>query len=75
LNRDGTPTVLTQRLYDRMLGANATPEERRAADAYYVAGLTEYFRAYRQYAAVMHFVYLTASAPGGYTSDHFRDIE
>ena len=75
LNRDGTPTVLTQRTYDRMLGPNATPEERRAAYAYYLAGLTEYWRAYRQFAAVLHFVYLTASAPGGYTSDHFRDIE
>ena len=75
LNRDGTPTVLTQRFYDRTMGPNATAEERFAANAYYLAGLTEYWRTSRQFAGVQHFTYLTASLPGGYTSDHFRDIE
>jgi hypothetical protein len=75
LNRDGTPTVLTEKIYDRMLGANATPEERLAANGYYLAGLTEYWRACRQFAGVLHFVYLTASFPGVYTSDHFRNLE
>jgi beta-galactosidase len=39
-----------------------------------LAGLTEYWRAYRQYAGVLHFVYLTSSDPAGYTADHFRDV-
>src|SRR5712692_3183621 len=74
LNRDGTPTELTKRLYPALLGKNSTPEERLVLNAYLLAGLTEYWRAYRQYAGVLHFVYLTSSDPAGYTSDHFRDV-
>jgi hypothetical protein len=74
LNRDGSPTELTKNLYPALLGNNSTPEQRLALNAYLLAGLTEYWRAYRQYAAVLHFVYLTASDPAGYTSDHFRDV-
>jgi hypothetical protein len=51
-----------------------TAEERLALNAYLLAGLTEYWRAYRQYAGVLHFVYLTSSDPAGYTSDHFQDV-
>ena len=40
-----------------------------------LAGITEYWRAYRQYAGVLHFVYLTGSDPESYTSDHFHDVE
>lgn len=29
----------------------------------------------RQYAGVLHFVYLMSSDPQGYTADHFRDVE
>ena len=75
LNRDGSPTELTKKLYPALLGNNATPEQRLALNAYLLAGLTEYWRAYRQYAGVLHFVYLTASDPAGYTSDHFRDVQ
>jgi beta-galactosidase len=74
LNRDGTPTELTKRLYPALLGKDSTAQQRLALNAYLLAGLTEYWRAYRQYAAVLHFVYLTSSHPGGYTSDHFRDV-
>ncbi|SPF44866.1 putative Glycosyl hydrolase family 2 [Candidatus Sulfopaludibacter sp. SbA4] len=75
LNRDGTPTVLTQGVYDKLLGADATPEQRFSLGAYLWAGLTEFWRAHRNYAAVLHFVYLTASYPGAYTSDHFLDVK
>jgi hypothetical protein len=75
LNRDGTPTKLTAGLYAKLLGPNATAEERFALNAYLLAGLTEFWRAYRNYAGLLHFVYLTASYPGVYTSDHFRDVE
>jgi beta-galactosidase len=74
LNRDGTPTELTKNLYPVLLGKNSTAQERLALNAYLLAGLTEYWRAYRQYAGVLHFVYLTSSDPAGYTSDHFRDV-
>jgi hypothetical protein len=75
LNRDGSPTELTKKLYPRLLGDHATAEERLAMNAYLLAGITEYWRAYRQYAGVLHFVYLTSSDPLGYTADYFRDIE
>jgi beta-galactosidase len=75
LNRDGSPTELTQNLYPALLGKNATAEERLALNAYLLGGLTEYWRAYREYAGVLHFVYLTSSDPAGYTSDHFRDVQ
>ena len=74
LNRDGSPTELTKKLYPALLGGNSTAEQRLALNAYLLAGLTEYWRAYRQYAGVLHFVYLTSSDPAGYTADHFRDV-
>jgi hypothetical protein len=74
LNRDGSPTTITQGVWDRLL-PNSTAEQRFATGAYLLGGLTEYWRAHRSYAAVMHFVYLTSSYPGAYTSDHFRDVE
>ncbi len=75
LNRDGSPTELTKKLYPRLLGPNSTAEERFAMNAYLLGGITEYWRAYRQYAGVLHFVYLMSSDPLGYTADHFRDVE
>ena len=75
LNRDGTPTVLTQPVYDSLLGAKATPQERWDLCAYLWGGLTEFWRAHRNYAAVLHFVYLTSSYPGAYTADHFLDVK
>lgn len=75
LNRDGTPTELTKALYAKLAGENATAEDRLALNAYLLAGITEYWRAYRQYAGVLHFVYLMSSDPMGYTADHFRNIE
>jgi len=75
VNRDGTPTKLTAEIYRRLAGADATPERRFALDAYYLAGLTEFWRAHRNAAGVLHFVYVTASFPGAYTSDHFLDVE
>ena len=54
---------------------NATAEDRFALNAYLLGGITEFWRAYRQYAAVLHFVYLMSSDPLGYTADHFRDVE
>ncbi len=76
LNRDGTPTLLTDKLYPRLLPADQnTTENRFALQAYMLGGETEFWRAYRHYAGVLHFVYLTASDPKAFTSDHFRDLK
>ncbi len=74
LNRDGTPTELTKDVYARLVGPDATPDERREAYAYHLGGLTEFWRAHRNAAGVLHFVYLTCSYPGVYTADHWRDL-
>lgn len=74
LNRDGSPTLLTDKVYEKLVGANATPAQRFEEYAYLLGGLTEFWRAHRQAAGVQYFVYLTCSYPGVKTSDNFRDI-
>lgn len=81
-NRDGTPTSLTRELYQNLLGAKATPAERFNLYARYTAAETEFWRARRALAAVMHFCILGYSRPGdgdrpvtGATSDHFTNVE
>ena len=75
LNRDGTPTLLTQRLYPKLLGDQNTTANRFALHAYLLGGETEFWRAYRRYAGVLEFVYLTASDPKAFTSDDFQDVK
>lgn len=75
LNRDGTPTTLTRGIYDAMLGPGASAEARFEEYAYRLAGITEYWRAYRNFAGIMYFTFLTASFPGAFTSDNFRNVE
>jgi len=75
LNRDGSPTLLTEKLYPLLVGKDSTAEQRFAMQAYLLAGETEYWRAHRRYAGVLHFVYLTTSAPNAFTSDHFTDVK
>jgi hypothetical protein len=74
LRRDGEPTVLTEKLYPKLLGPGSTKDERLELNAYLLAGETEYWRAHRNYAGILHFVYLTCSYPGVFTSDHFEDV-
>jgi hypothetical protein len=74
LNRDGTPTELTKDVWDTILGPDATGEQRLKHWAYLVGGLTEFWRTRRFHAGVLHFVYLTCSFPGVFTSDHWRDL-
>jgi hypothetical protein len=75
LNRDGTPTTLTKQVYQNLLGANSTTEQRRHLYARYIAAETEFWRAHRKAAAVMHFTALGYSRPDGQTSDHWLDVE
>jgi hypothetical protein len=82
LNRDGTPTCLTEKVYEGILGKRSTVEQRRQVHARYVAALTEFWRCHRQCAGVLHFCGLGYSRrgdrprpEGGATSDHWIDVE
>ena len=75
VNRDGSPTTLTKKVWEKILPSKATPEDRLEEYAYLISGLTEYWRAYRHFAAVMHFVFLAYSKPDGATSDSFQDVK
>ena len=75
LNRDGTPTTLTSRQYQNLLGPDSTTEQRFYTYATYLAAETEWFRAHRQCAGVLHFVMLAYSRPDGQTSDHWANLE
>ena len=74
LNRDGSPTLLTKNVYAQLLGTNASARERLDLYSYLLGAKTEFWRAHRQYAGIVHFVYLTCSYPGVYTADHFSDV-
>ena len=73
VNRNGTPTTLTSAIYGDVLGENATPQQRFHMQATWLAATTEFWRAHRQCAAVMHFVTLGYSRPDGQTSDHWLE--
>ena len=75
LNRDGSPTLLTPRVYEFLLGKDADPKERLKLWAYLLAGKTEFWRAHRNYAGILHFVYLTSCYEGAYTCDNFQDVK
>ena len=76
LNRDGSPTLLTTNVYPRLLGDRAdTTDNRRKLYARLLGGQTELFRAYRRYAGVMMFPYLSTSSEGGFTADQFIDLK
>ncbi|MHC4508647.1 MAG: glycoside hydrolase family 2 protein [Planctomycetota bacterium] len=82
LNRDGTTTCLTDKIYESLLGPNSTVPARRVLYARCLAALTEFWRGHRKCAGVLHFCGLGYSRPGdkprpegGATSDHFIDLE
>ncbi|MCX8036492.1 MAG: hypothetical protein N3D11_05435 [Candidatus Sumerlaeia bacterium] len=81
LTRDGNPTCLTTNVYQTLLGPNSTVEQRRVLYARYLAAKTEFWRAHRECAGVLHFCGLGYSRPGdkprpegGATSDHWIDL-
>jgi beta-galactosidase len=75
LNRDGSPTTLTRKVYQNLLGTNATPAQRWHLNARYNAAVTEFWRAHRACAGVLHFCGLGYSRTNGQTCDNFIDIE
>lgn len=74
LNRDGSPTTLTKKLYENLLGKNSTPEERRELYAKYTAAETEFWRCHRQVAGVLHFTALGYDRSDGQTCDNWIDV-
>jgi beta-galactosidase len=82
LTRDGNPTCLTTDVYRHLLGTNSTVAQRREIYAKCLAAKTEFWRAHRECAGVLHFCALGYSRPGdkprpegGATSDHWTDVE
>jgi hypothetical protein len=75
LNRDGSPTTLSRKVFENLLGPNATAAQRRHLAARYLAALTEFWRAHRACAGVLHFCGLGYSRTNGQTCDNFIDIE
>jgi len=77
INRDGSPTFVTLKVYYDLLGGFGpfSAEIHREAYAYLVGGMTEFWRAKRGYEAIQHFTYLGYSRPWGNTSDNFIDVE
>lgn len=75
LNRDGSPTTLSRKVFENLLGPGATAAERRRLAARYHAALTEFWRAHRACAGVLHFCGLGYSRTNGQTCDNFIDLE
>ena len=78
LNRNGSPTTLTDNVYKTVFPDADTPEKRYIAYARHLGMMTEYWRAHRQCAGVLHFCglgYSRPEEPRGQTSDNFTDIQ
>ena len=67
--RDGTPSKLTVKNYNYYLGSEATNAQRQELQAYWLQLQTEWLRAERALAGVLHFCYLTNNY--GFTGDDF----
>jgi len=73
LKRDGSTTILSKPVYDSI--AIGVSNKRRIEQAAYLLGIeTEYFRAHRNYAGVLHFTFLTGNFENVITGDLFDDI-
>ena len=78
LNRDGTTTPITDKVFELCFGPNLTKDERIYFQTRYLGMLTEYWRANRFCAGVLDFCglgYSRPTEPRGITSDHFIDIK
>ena len=68
---------LQKTIYDGILGENATPEQRREMQAYWLACETEWIRGERTMAGILAFTHLTNNY--GYTGDWYinniKDLE
>ena len=75
--RDGRPAKLTVNNYNYFAGENATPDQRRELQAYWLQLETEWLRSPRTIAGVLAFCHLTNNY--GFTGDwfmnHIKDLE
>ena len=75
--RDGRPSKLTVNTYNYFTGENASPDQRREMQAYWLQLETEWLRAERSIAGVLAFCHLTNNY--GFTGDWFinniKDLE
>lgn len=72
--RDGQPAKLTKKAYDYLIGADATPAQRREFQAYWLQCETEWLRAERSFAGILAFTHLTNNY--GFTGDwYINDIK
>ncbi len=74
LHRDGSPTLLTRDVYN-IISPGATNGQRIELAAYLLGIETEYFRAHRNYAGVLHFDFLTGDYKNSLTGDLFSNID
>jgi beta-galactosidase len=75
LNRDGSTTTLTTKLYENLLGKNSTADSRRKLYAQYIAAETEFWRCHRNSAGVLHFTGLGYARSNGQTCDNWIDLQ
>lgn len=78
LNRDGSTTTLTDKVYEALWGNDISNEKRLEIYGKNLGMLTEYWRAHRKVAGVFHFCglgYSRPNEPRGETSDHWIDIK
>ena len=78
VNRDGSPTTLTDSIYSNIFPEANTPEKRLETYAKILSMKTEYFRTNHKTAGVFEFCSLGYSrtiVPRGQTSDHFSDVK
>lgn len=73
IQRNGKPTLLSENFYNT-IAPGITDQQRIELYGYLLAGETEYFRAFRNYAGINHFTYLTPDYPTSFTGDLFQDI-
>jgi hypothetical protein len=74
INRDGSLPTLTVDVYQRLLGENASIDQRRLYYARTLAAMTEFWRVRRRCAGVLHFCGLGYSRADGQTSDNFVEV-
>ncbi len=78
INRDGTPTTLTDGVYKTLFQLDSLSEKQlRITHAKNIGVLTEYWRCHRAAAGILHFCglgYSRSNNPRGQTSDDFVNI-
>ena len=75
LNRNGTSTTLSEKPLGYLTNPSTTVAQRRLLYARNMAALTEYFRAHRHLAGLMHFCSLGYSRNDGQTSDDWINVD